>query len=234
MIPVCGSFYQFLCGLTCNDMFVCIRSSMQWNPCTSRWKILTCLSVEWPNSQCPTLCSAPHSPISSHISSRIWGGPIATSTISLSINKLASVQVELNTQWNSWIVFLLHVSICTFGFLSGQLAEIQKVSLARIICDNSDGTIREIQPKAFRTPNEYEFFKLNSLYCWGLLLFYRYNNVYHLISNFNRDRNIFSRIRLLPAFNLYVFFLFFFSRSLNRLTPCRRIPGIDFSKMSLL
>ncbi|XP_046656130.1 chorion peroxidase-like [Daphnia pulicaria] len=59
------------------------------------------------------------------------------------------------------------------GFSSGQLAEIQKVSLARIICDNSDGTIGQIQPKAFRTPNE----------------------------------------------------------SFNRLTPCRNIPGIDFSKM---
>jgi peroxidase len=48
--------------------------------------------------------------------------------------------------------------ILIFSILqSGQLAEIQKVSLARIICDNSDGTIRQIQPKAFRTPNEYEF-----------------------------------------------------------------------------
>ena len=46
-----------------------------------------------------------------------------------------------------------------WGFItfSGQLAEIQKVSLARIICDNSDGTIAYIQPKAFRTPHEYVF-----------------------------------------------------------------------------
>ena len=40
-------------------------------------------------------------------------------------------------------------------FTLGQLAEIQKVSLARIICDNSDGTVGYIQPKAFRTPHEY-------------------------------------------------------------------------------
>ncbi|XP_046656119.1 chorion peroxidase-like isoform X2 [Daphnia pulicaria] len=40
------------------------------------------------------------------------------------------------------------------GFRSGQLAEIQKVSLARIICDNSDGTVGYIQPKAFRTPHD--------------------------------------------------------------------------------
>jgi hypothetical protein len=43
-------------------------------------------------------------------------------------------------------------------FISGQLAEIQKVSLARIICDNSDGTVGYIQPKAFRTPHEYVYF----------------------------------------------------------------------------
>ncbi|KAI9559965.1 hypothetical protein GHT06_013973 [Daphnia sinensis] len=34
-----------------------------------------------------------------------------------------------------------------------QFAEIQKVSLAKIICDNSDGTITHIQPKAFRVPD---------------------------------------------------------------------------------
>lgn len=35
---------------------------------------------------------------------------------------------------------------------SEQLKEIKKVSLARIVCDNSDGTITQIQPKAFRNP----------------------------------------------------------------------------------
>ncbi|EFX71633.1 hypothetical protein DAPPUDRAFT_111566 [Daphnia pulex] len=40
----------------------------------------------------------------------------------------------------------------TTGFSSNQLAEIQKVSLARIICDNSDGTITRVQPKAFLAP----------------------------------------------------------------------------------
>nr|CAH0104885.1 unnamed protein product [Daphnia galeata] len=39
-----------------------------------------------------------------------------------------------------------------FSFTKSQLKEIEKVSLARIICDNSDGTITQIQPSAFRNP----------------------------------------------------------------------------------
>ncbi|EFX87542.1 hypothetical protein DAPPUDRAFT_221514 [Daphnia pulex] len=38
------------------------------------------------------------------------------------------------------------------SFTEKQLKEIKKVSLARIVCDNSDGTITQIQPKAFRNP----------------------------------------------------------------------------------
>jgi peroxidase len=38
--------------------------------------------------------------------------------------------------------------------LTGQLGEIKKVSLARLICDNSDGTITQIQPRAFRLPSK--------------------------------------------------------------------------------
>ncbi|XP_046655262.1 chorion peroxidase-like [Daphnia pulicaria] len=38
------------------------------------------------------------------------------------------------------------------SFTAKQLKEIKKVSLARIICDNSDGTITQVQPKAFRNP----------------------------------------------------------------------------------
>ena len=34
-----------------------------------------------------------------------------------------------------------------------QLAEVQKTSLARIICSNSDGTILHIQPNAFKYPD---------------------------------------------------------------------------------
>lgn len=40
------------------------------------------------------------------------------------------------------------------GFRSAQLAQIQRVSLARIICDNSDRSITTIQPKVFRTPDD--------------------------------------------------------------------------------
>lgn len=40
------------------------------------------------------------------------------------------------------------------SMLSDQLAEIEKISLAKIICDNSDGSITRIQPKAFRIPDE--------------------------------------------------------------------------------
>jgi hypothetical protein len=50
----------------------------------------------------PGLCSAPHSQISSQISLRIWGGSIATST--MSINPPALVQVKLNNRWNSSLI----------------------------------------------------------------------------------------------------------------------------------
>ncbi|EFX68245.1 hypothetical protein DAPPUDRAFT_330268 [Daphnia pulex] len=40
------------------------------------------------------------------------------------------------------------------GFTSNQLEQIQKMSMARIICSNNDGTIKEIQPNVFRTPDE--------------------------------------------------------------------------------
>ncbi|KAI9560223.1 hypothetical protein GHT06_014237 [Daphnia sinensis] len=39
------------------------------------------------------------------------------------------------------------------SFTGRQLHEIRKVSLARIICDNNDGTVTTIQPKAFRVPS---------------------------------------------------------------------------------
>ena len=39
---------------------------------------------------------------------------------------------------------------CMAIFL-GQILELQKVSLSRVICDNNDGTIVSIQPNAFRT-----------------------------------------------------------------------------------
>ncbi|XP_032794680.2 peroxidase [Daphnia magna] len=41
-----------------------------------------------------------------------------------------------------------------YALTSNQLAEIEKVSLAKIICDNSDGSITRIQPKAFRVPDD--------------------------------------------------------------------------------
>jgi len=41
------------------------------------------------------------------------------------------------------------------GFSSNQLEQIQKVSLAQIICSNSDYSIKELQPKVFRTPDDF-------------------------------------------------------------------------------
>ncbi|XP_057379557.1 chorion peroxidase-like [Daphnia carinata] len=41
-----------------------------------------------------------------------------------------------------------------YALTSNQLVEIEKVSLAKIICDNSDGSITRIQPKAFRIPDD--------------------------------------------------------------------------------
>uniref|UniRef100_A0A0P5ACT7 Double oxidase: two peroxidase domains n=1 Tax=Daphnia magna TaxID=35525 RepID=A0A0P5ACT7_9CRUS len=41
------------------------------------------------------------------------------------------------------------------SFTPRQFDEIWKVSLARIICDNNDGTITQIQPMAFRMPSRY-------------------------------------------------------------------------------
>ncbi|XP_057365506.1 peroxidase-like [Daphnia carinata] len=38
------------------------------------------------------------------------------------------------------------------SFTAVQVNEIKKVTLARIICDNSDGTIQQIQPSVFRNP----------------------------------------------------------------------------------
>ncbi|XP_059350178.1 chorion peroxidase-like [Daphnia carinata] len=43
----------------------------------------------------------------------------------------------------------------TVSFAPRQFDEIRKVSLARIICDNNDGTITQIQPMAFRRPSQY-------------------------------------------------------------------------------
>lgn len=45
-----------------------------------------------------------------------------------------------------------------------QLAEIKKASMARLLCDNSDGTLTQIQPKAFRREDEYvSFYHLSCL-----------------------------------------------------------------------
>jgi hypothetical protein len=114
----------------------------------------------------PGLCSAPHSQISSQISLRIWGGPIATST--MSINPSALVQVKLNNRWNSSLIFdslfqfscynFLTIRFWFLIFLSGQLDEIQKVSfsanrLRQQLWHRSNPT------EAMRTPHEYEFFK---------------------------------------------------------------------------
>ena len=42
-----------------------------------------------------------------------------------------------------------------FLFTIEQLEQIQRNSFARMICSNSDLSIKEIQPKVFRIPDEY-------------------------------------------------------------------------------
>ncbi len=36
-----------------------------------------------------------------------------------------------------------------YFFRSGQLTEIRKSSLAKILCDNNDGSIKKVQPRVF-------------------------------------------------------------------------------------
>jgi hypothetical protein len=125
----------------------------------------------------------------------------------------------------SQAVVLLKFYPNTFWFFTlGQLAEIQKVSLARIICDNSDGTVGYIQPKAFRTPHEYVYF-IFSIFVLKQL-FYLKNMCTLIFINF-----YLTALFAVLLFSGWLDASFDFTSSYNRLVPCSNIPGIDFFKM---
>jgi hypothetical protein len=112
-----------------------------------------------------------------------------------------------------------------FLFTIDQLEQIQKVSLAQIICSNSDYSIKELQPKVFRTPDEYvvlafsnikNFFKLkNNIF--ALLYFNNFIAFFHVTHLL---------LKLWMNWKYYVLLSF-----LNKRVPCAKIPGIDFAKM---
>ena len=61
---------------------------------------------------------------------------------------------QSNKNFISDIISIIYLIISTFKW-KDQLAEVEKSTLSRIICDNSDGTISSIQPNAFKIPLGY-------------------------------------------------------------------------------
>ena len=53
------------------------------------------------------------------------------------------------------VVLYILAFFIDFLFTIEQLEQIQRNSFAKMICSNSDLSIKEIQPKVFRIPDEY-------------------------------------------------------------------------------
>ena len=198
--------------------------------------MLTCTLVESRKSRYPMLSLDLHLLESLLYSFWTWSEQIVSSTLTTSTNRPASVQVKINikgwyfhlsffvTSWHENSLFRLCAILSLyieFLFTVEQLEQIQKVSLAQIICYNSDYSIKEIQPKVFLTPDEYvilafsniiHFFKSKKNFLLCTIIF-----LLHFLSDSSFVAGT-QRMKLEIFYKLLSF--------LNKPLPCAKIPGI--------
>ena len=133
------------------------------------------------------------------------------------------------TSWHENSLFRLCAILSLyieFLFTVEQLEQIQKVSLAQIICYNSDYSIKEIQPKVFLTPDEYvilafsniiHFFKSKKNFLLCTIIF-----LLHFLSDS-------SFVAGTQRMKLEIFYKPLSFR--NKPLPCAKIPGIYLPEM---